>query len=134
MALKPEYSVMGGLATAALVFSIYQNSVPSQADIRALPAGTPDIEHTERRATWLSAGVVSAVSLLAKDPTIFVMGSAMTVAMAFWTRHSNYTESSGATYLSKSQQAAAGTEQDGPEMMETKPAQMFGGNHSEFAR
>ena len=131
MALRPEFSVMGGLAVGAIVFAVHQQATPSQADIQALPAGTPDIDHAERRATWMSAGIVSAVSLIAKDPTIFVLGATMTIGMALWTRHSNYMESVGGKYLSKAQSMAAGKNAAGPEMAETQPYVAFG---SDFTR
>jgi hypothetical protein len=115
MALKPEFSVMGGLAVAAIVFAIHSQATPTQADIQALPAGTPDIDSAERKATIMSAGVVSGISLIARDPTIFVMGALMTTAMAVWTRHSNWMESVGGKYLGQAQSAAAGTSSAGPE-------------------
>lgn len=114
MSLKPEFSIMGGLAVGAIVFAIHSNATPTQADIQALPAGTPDVDRAERNATWLSAGVVSAVSLLAKDPTIFILGSAMTVGMALWTRHSNWTESIGGKYLTGADAQKAGSANTGP--------------------
>jgi hypothetical protein len=131
MALKPEFSVMGGLAVGALVFAIHTQATPSQADIQALPAGTPDIDAAERKATIISAGVVAGVSLIAGDPTIFVMGSVITVAMAFWTRHSNYMESVGGKYLTRSEAAASGTTTTGPAPMTTESYVPF---QNEFAR
>jgi len=135
MALKAEYSVVGGLALATMVFAIHQNATPTQADIQALPAGTPDVDAAERRATWISAGAVSLVSLLAKDPTMFVIGSGMTIAMALWTRHSNYTESVGGRFLSGPQSSAAGTgtAAGAPEMTQTEPYEMFAAG-SDFDR
>jgi hypothetical protein len=131
MALKPEFSVMGGLAVGALVFAIHTQATPSQADIQALPAGTPDIDAAERKATIISAGVVAGVSLIAGDPTIFVMGSVITVAMAFWTRHSNYMESVGGKYLTRSEAGASGTSPTGPAPLATESYVPF---QNEFAR
>jgi hypothetical protein len=102
MALKPEFSVMGGLAVASIVFAIHAQATPSQADIAALPAGTPDVDDAERKATIISAGVVAGISLIAGDPTIFVIGSGMTIAMALWTRHNTFKESIGGKYLTSS--------------------------------
>jgi hypothetical protein len=131
MALKPEFSVMGGLAVGAIVFAVHAQATPSQADIAALPAGTPDVDDAERKATIISAGIVAGVSLIAGDPTIFVIGSAMTVAMAFWTRHSNYKESIGGKYLTKPESAASGTSTTGPVPQTTQPYVPF---QSDFAR
>lgn len=131
MALKPEFSVMGGLAVGAIVFAIHSNATPSMADIQALPAGTPDIDRSERSATVMSAAVVSGISLIAKDPTIFVMGALMTTAMALWTRHSNYSESVGGKYLTQSESAASGTTSTGPAPAETQNYQPF---QNDYAR
>lgn len=131
MALKPEFSVMGGLAVGAIVFAIHSQATPTQADIQALPAGTPDIDAAERKATFLSAGVVAGVSLIAGDPTIFVMGALMTTAMALWTRHSNYMESVGGKYLTRSESAASGTTTTGPAPVTTESYVPF---QSDFAR
>lgn len=131
MALKPEFSVMGGLAVAAIVFAVHSQATPSQSDIQALPAGTPDIDDAERKATILSAGVVSGVSLIAKDPTIFVIGSSMVIALAVWTRRSNWMESIGGKYLTQPEAAAAGTDSTGPAMASTKAYAPF---QSDFSR
>jgi hypothetical protein len=131
MALKPEFSVMGGLAVAAIVFAIHSQATPSQADIQALPAGTPDIDQAERKATIMGAGVVSGISLIAKDPTIFVMGALMVTAMAVWTRHSNWMESVGGKYLTQSESAASGTTSTGPEAVATEAYVPF---QAEFVR
>lgn len=91
--LKPEASLGTGLAVCAVVYAIHSNFTPSMADLQGLPAGNPDTDAAERKATWLSAGVVAGVSLLAKDPTIFVLGSAATIALAWFSRHATWTES-----------------------------------------
>lgn len=131
MALKPEFSVMGGLAVGAIVFAIHSQATPSQADIAALPAGTPDIDDAERKATIMSAGVVAGVSLIAGDPTIFVIGSAMTIAMALWTRHNTFKESIGGKYLTASESAASGTTTTGPTPVTTEAYVPF---QSDFVR
>jgi len=87
MALSPPASIGTGLAVVGVVYAIHSNFTPSMADMQGLPSGNQDVDAAERKATWLSAGVVSAISLLAKDPTIFVLGSAATVALAFFSRH-----------------------------------------------
>lgn len=92
MALKPEASVVAGVAVMGMVYGIHTVFHPPVADIQALPAGNADVADTEKKATWLSVGVVSAVSLLAKDPTIFILGSAATIAMALFTKHAVFSD------------------------------------------
>ena len=85
---------MTSLAVGAVVYGVYANATPTQADIRSLPGATKDIQRAERTATWTSAGIVAAISLLAKDPTVFVIGGALTIGMAWWHRHSDLVDRS----------------------------------------
>lgn len=116
MAFSREMSVMGSLATLAAVFAIHQNFTPPIADIQGMPAGVADVDVAEKRATWTSIGVVSLVSLLAKDPTIFVVGSAGTFGLSMMTKHANWTEPTiGGRTLTPSEQMSAGSAYSGPE-------------------
>ena len=127
MSLKPEASIGSGLAVAGVVYAIHSNFTPSVADVQGLPSGNKDIDGAERKATWLSIGVVAGVSLLAKDPTIFVIGSAMTVAMAFMTRHANWTETKTATLANNPGQSAVSANDmvSGPQMSDTAAYTMY---------
>lgn len=87
--LKRETSLAVGLATAALVWGVYNGALPSVAETRAAPAGDGHLSSTERAATWTAGAVVAGVSLIAKDPTVFIMGGSMVVALAWWHRHAN---------------------------------------------
>jgi hypothetical protein len=133
MALKPEASLGTGLAVAGVVYAIHSNFTPTTADIQSLPAGNADIDKSERSATWLSIGVVSGISLLAKDATIFIIGSAATVAMAFATRHANWQETAtGLINPGPAQGAASANDLSaGPQMTSTEAYTMYGGG-SEF--
>lgn len=125
MALAPEASILGGLAVAGVVIGIHQVAKPSQSDIQALPAGTPDIDRANKTATWFSILAVSGIALLAKDSGIFIIGSAATVGVKLWTDHSLFTESVMGRYLSPSEAASAGTQDTGPAPAETEPYTMF---------
>jgi len=128
MAFSREMSVMGSLATLAAVFAIHQNITPPIADIQGMPAGVADVDVAEKRATLTCIGVVSVVSLLAKDPTIFVVGSAGTFGMSMLTKHANWTEplTNGRT-MTPSEQLSAGSAYTGPEPAEaaTQTYEMF---------
>lgn len=87
--MKAETSIVAGVSVAALVYAIYSNATPSIADIRVAKPHDADIEASRKLAAWTSAGVVSAVSLIAKDGTIFVLGGAMIIALDWWHRHAN---------------------------------------------
>lgn len=90
MALKPEASIMTGLATATVVYGVYQMSLPTVADTRALEVNAPDLSKAERTASWVSAGAVAGISLIARDPTVFIIGGATVIAMAWLHRHANF--------------------------------------------
>lgn len=87
--LKPETSLAVALATGAVVYGVYQNATPSIADIRSLESRNTDIQSAERGASWTAAAIVAGISLLAKDPTIFVIGGTMVVVMAWTHRHAD---------------------------------------------
>jgi hypothetical protein len=87
--MKPEVSLGVALAVGTAVLAIHTVATPTMADTRTLDAGNKDVANAERTATWMSAGLVSVVSLLARDPMIFIVGGAMTVGVAWWSRHSN---------------------------------------------
>lgn len=89
MALQPSASLGVGLATAGLVFAIHSQATPSIADIRVGQPNDDNIDRAERAATWTSVALVSAISLVAKDPAIFIIGGSAAVVMAWWTRHGN---------------------------------------------
>lgn len=89
MALKPEMSIAAALATGVAVYGVYQVNMPSVADVRAVESGNADVQATERLSTWESAVLVAGISLIARDPSIFIVGSAITVALAWKYRHAD---------------------------------------------
>lgn len=89
MALPAGASLGVGLATAGLVVAIHSQATPSMADIRVGAPNDDHIDRSERAATWFSVAVVSAISLVARDPAIFIIGGSAAVVMAWWTRHGN---------------------------------------------
>lgn len=89
MALKPEVSLPVALAVGTMVYAIHSNATPPMIDLRSAPANNADVDAARKMATWSSALIVSFVSLVTRDPNIFIIGGAMVVTMDFWTRHSN---------------------------------------------
>lgn len=86
----PEASLGTGLAVAALTYGIFQHQLPSMADIHTCESGNQTIHTTAKGAAWTSAAVVAGTSLIAKDPTIFVLGGAMTLALYWLAQHANH--------------------------------------------
>ncbi len=87
--LKPEGSLMLGTAVAAMAYGVYNFSVPTTAITTSTLPHDSSIESARKKAAWTSAALVSAVSLLAKDKTIFILGGLVVVALDWHTRHAN---------------------------------------------
>lgn len=87
--LKPDQSIIATLAVMTATYAIYSNGLPSIADIRTAQPQNGDIESSERSSAWMAAGVVGIVSILAKDPTVFILGGATVIGLSWWYRHAN---------------------------------------------
>ncbi len=86
---RAEVSLGMGLATAAIVWGVFNTSLPSIAEARVTAQNDRDLSSAERTATWVSGAVVAGVSLISKDATVFVLGGATIVALAWMHRHAN---------------------------------------------
>jgi hypothetical protein len=87
--MKPEVSIGLGLAAGALAAMIFDRAMPALIDHRAAPADDAMASSTNRLATITAGATVTAVALIAKDPTVFVIGGAVVVGMHLWHRHAN---------------------------------------------
>lgn len=90
--LKPSEEIQVGALTAAIVYGIFQLNVPTTADIRASQPGTPNAQHVHgsvKTAAWTATVVTGGLALLAKSPTIFIIGGVMTVLESWKTYHAN---------------------------------------------
>lgn len=90
MALKPEVSLTVAAATAVLVYGIFKVEVGSSlSDIKNSQPHNSVIQGTVTQAAWTSAAAVGGISLLAKDPTVFVFGGAVAAALTWKYKHAN---------------------------------------------
>lgn len=87
--LKPEGSLMLGTAVAAMAYGVYNFSVPNTAVITSTLPHDASIESARKKAAWASAAVVGAISVLAKDKTVFILGGLVVVILDWHTRHAN---------------------------------------------
>ena len=87
--LKPEGSLALGAAVAGLAYGVYAFSLPNTATMHATTPHDINIEAGRKKAAWTSAAVVSAVALLARDKTIFILGGTMLIALDWHARHGN---------------------------------------------
>ena len=87
--LKPDSSVMAGLAEAAAVYVIYQAALPAHVDIRSAPAHNTDIEAARKAAAWKSAAVLGFVFLLTQDINSALIGGLALAGIDLMTKHAN---------------------------------------------
>jgi hypothetical protein len=87
--LKPDGSVAVGIATAIVVYTVYDRALPNASVIHATDANDPNIEASRKKATWTSAGVLSTITLITKDVNVLILGGVVLFALDFHTRHAN---------------------------------------------
>jgi type IV secretory pathway TrbD component len=88
--LKAEVSIPVAVGVAALTYGIYQWATPNLAETRTVPPGTNGdamLGSSERVALIASAGLATAVSLIAKDPVPFIVGAGLAVVMSWSHRY-----------------------------------------------
>ena len=88
--LKPENSMIAGLAVVGLVVANYNlhNGPVSSVALSPAEAGSGSLTTTNKKSGWTSIVMVAGISLLAKDANIFILGMAAVIAM-----HSSYLHS-----------------------------------------
>ena len=86
--LKPENSLIAGMAVVGLVVANYNLHNGTAAQASASDAWNPNLVGSNKKAGWTSLIMVAGISLLAKDANIFILGSAAIIAM-----HSSYIHS-----------------------------------------
>jgi hypothetical protein len=79
--LKPENSLIGGLAVVGLVIANYNLHDGSGVSVRATDANHPATTMANNTAGWSSLVLVAGASLLAKDANIFILGTIAIVVM-----------------------------------------------------
>lgn len=87
--LKPDSSVMTGLAEAAAVYVIYQSMLPNHADIRSAPPHNTDVESARKAAAWKSAAVLGFIFLLTQDLNSFLIGGLALAGIDYSVKHAN---------------------------------------------
>lgn len=87
--LKPDGSVMVGLAEAAAVYVIYQAALPNHADIRSAPAHNGDVEAARKKAAWKAGAILGFVFLLTQDLNSFLIGGLALGGIDLMAKHAN---------------------------------------------
>jgi hypothetical protein len=89
MALRPEVSLPVALATGAVVYGVYATHLPNVAESKLTMPGNQHLSSSRKTATWTSAAIVAGISLIAADPSIFIIGGTMVVVLDVVNRHAN---------------------------------------------
>ena len=85
--LRPEGSIVAGLAVVGLVYGVYQLSLGEVSSAAATDAHHPLLESSKKKAGYESLILVSGVALLARDPNIVILGGAAIIALEASYRH-----------------------------------------------
>lgn len=87
--LKPENSIIAGLAVVGLVYAIYQLDVGPVSSVALTDPGHPVTVNSVKKAAWTSLALVAGTSLIAKDANVAILGSFTVIAMQSHYRHAN---------------------------------------------
>jgi hypothetical protein len=90
--LQPDSATMVGLLTAAGVYLIYSNSLPSMADIRLGPPNDNDVEAVRKGAAIKSTLLIGLVFLVARDLNSYIISGGALVGIDYMYKHHNAIE------------------------------------------
>ena len=85
--LKPEGSVMAGVATVGLVYGVYQLNVGSVSQAHATDANHPVLETSRRKAGYTALILVAGLTLITRDANLGILGGSTIIAMEISYRH-----------------------------------------------
>jgi len=100
--LKPSESVMVAIATGALVYGVYDRSLPDIATVHQTEPYNINIDAARKKAMWTSAAVVGGAVLLTKDPNVLMVGAGMFLLLEWSMRHANSTHPNTGKMVQKS--------------------------------
>ena len=110
--LSGENSIIAALATAALVAAIYNMKVGPVSDLHATDAHDGNMAASLKKAGWEAVFVVSAITLLAQDANIAIIGGGTIILEEIFNRHALMTNpASGQITITPASYQAAGTPQ-----------------------
>ncbi len=99
MALSQEGSLFTGLALTGATWAAYSAGLPHLADLRQVESNNADIEKTERLIAWVTAGSIVGISLIAKDPGVFIIAGIGFIAVSYLFKHANAVSNISGTVL-----------------------------------
>lgn len=88
-ALKPNEEIMAASFAVSAVFTIFSTTTPNRSDVAAANPGNSNVHSSIKTAVITSAAVISAIALLAKSPTVYVVGGLAVAAEGWSYYHAN---------------------------------------------
>lgn len=85
--LKPEGSIVSGIAVAGAVYAIYQLDLGPVSQVHMTGANHPALETSRKKAGYTSFIAVSILTLLTRDGNVGLLGYLSIVAMEAHYRH-----------------------------------------------
>lgn len=85
--LKPEGSIVAGIATAGSVWAIYQMNVGNVSSAHMTDANHGSLESSRKKAGYMAFVFVSGITLVTRDANVGLLGFASIVAMEINYRH-----------------------------------------------
>lgn len=85
--LKPENSIIAGVAVMGAVFATYQLNVGTIAAVHMTDANHPAVETSRKKAGYTAFIMVAGIGLISRDANIIILGSATIIAMELQYRH-----------------------------------------------
>src|SRR5215472_13167682 len=90
---KPENSVIAGIATAGLVYSIYQMDVGPVSSAHFSEPNHPSLESSRKKAGYTSFAGVAVLTLITRDANVGILGFLSIIAMEAHYRHAIMSDS-----------------------------------------
>lgn len=90
--LKPSEEIQVSALSAAVVYSVFQLNAPNLADVKGAQPGNPTVHKSVKTAALTATAVTAGLALLAKSPTIFIVGGLLTVIESWKFYHGNATQ------------------------------------------
>ena len=85
--LKPEGSVVSGIAVAGTVYAIYSMEVGPVSAVHMTDANHPALETSRKKAGYTAFILVSALTLITRDGNVGILGFGSIIAMEVAYRH-----------------------------------------------
>jgi len=85
--LKPEGSVVSGIAVAGTVYAIYSMEVGPVSQVHMTDANHPALETSRKKAGYTAFVLVSALTLITRDGNVGILGYGSIIAMEVAYRH-----------------------------------------------